>query len=479
MQKKIKIVVSCVITICLTVCFLFYLTNLMERKSSVIKYTDFFEQEEDFDVLFLGTSHVINGVFPMELWDKYGIISYNFGGHSNELATTYWVMENALKYTNPQIVVIDCMQLSSSCKSSDIFSFLHLSLDAFPLSETKVKAVWDLLDDPVLDDAVEKGMTRQSDEPRTKMGLLWNYSVYHSRWAEIGQLDFEPDLTYEKGAESNIGLSRETLNKISSERKMTPGTTGEEYLRRMIEDCQKRKIEVLLTYLPFSASEEQQMEANYVYDIAEEYGVHYINFLDIELVNYQTDFCDAGHLNPSGARKVTNFLGEYLVSNYNIPDQRGNENYSYWYEDYHEYVVMKNLNVISCDNMEEYLMLLAGDDVEIAINIKNSDMIKNAWIMSLLDNLGINISELTDNTDFIIRNSKKATGTILDLQKDSDSIRTELGYFGLCPNEEMKDMIQNNISIQINVMRDGEKIDEVKFGYMDDSEIPNMVVVNR
>lgn len=46
----------------------------------------------------------------------------------------------------------------------------------------------------------------------------------------------------------------------------------------MIEDCQDRGIEVVLTYLPFSAAPVQQMTANYIYDIAEEYNVGYINF---------------------------------------------------------------------------------------------------------------------------------------------------------------------------------------------------------
>jgi hypothetical protein len=62
----------------------------MERKASDFKYANFFEQDEDFDVLFFGTSHVINGIFPMELWNEYGIVSYNFGGHGNEIATSYW-----------------------------------------------------------------------------------------------------------------------------------------------------------------------------------------------------------------------------------------------------------------------------------------------------------------------------------------------------------------------------------------------------
>ena len=142
MLRKIKIILSCFVTLCLTVCILGRLTDLMERKDSRSKYADFFEQKDNFNVLFMGTSHVINAVQPMELWDDYGIVSYNLGGHANRIATTYWTMENALDYTTPDLVVIDTFSVSNKMKCYDVFSYIHLSLDAFPLSPTKIKAVW-------------------------------------------------------------------------------------------------------------------------------------------------------------------------------------------------------------------------------------------------------------------------------------------------------------------------------------------------
>ena len=50
-------------------------------------YYDFYQQEQDFDVLFLGTSHVLNAVYPMELWRDYGIVSYNMANHSENICT--------------------------------------------------------------------------------------------------------------------------------------------------------------------------------------------------------------------------------------------------------------------------------------------------------------------------------------------------------------------------------------------------------
>ena len=72
---NLRRILACLLTLVLLVCLLTVLTNLTERKDSDEKYAGFFSEEENFDVLFFGTSHVINGVYPMELWNDYGIVS--------------------------------------------------------------------------------------------------------------------------------------------------------------------------------------------------------------------------------------------------------------------------------------------------------------------------------------------------------------------------------------------------------------------
>lgn len=492
MSRKIKIIIGCIVTVCLTGYLLNNLTNLMERKDSIAKYQEFFEQKEDFDVLFMGTSHVMNGVFPMELWEDYGIVSYNFGGHSNQMATTFWVMENALNYTTPQVVVIDCMTLSENRKCSENFSYVHQSLDCFPLSMTKVKAVWDLLDDPVMDELIAGGIVEDSGEPRTKMGLLWDYSVYHSRWSTIEEEDFLFEKNVEKGAESRVDITKGALNKISSSRKMEAGTVAEDYLRKMIESCQSKGIDVLLTYLPFPANEQQQMEANYVYDIAEEYGINYINFLDMEVIDYQTDLYDeASHLNPSGARKVTEYLGQFLMENYDLPDQRENPEYSFWNEDDTEYNNLKNENLVEQTDMDKYFMLLAGDDVDIIMDIRDHDLFKDSDMVQLLENIGISRMNISENTDFVIvENGGQNIVFLNNFRNDGSSEATSIGnvtlrYSASGENdcslyvddvEWLRESSEDEAGLQINVRRGGESIDSVVFTYTYKSESESIKV---
>lgn len=479
-MKEIKIhmkivwkhIASCVIVVCLLAVVLGYLTDLMERKSSRAKYADFFRQEEDFDVLFLGSSHVINGIYPMELWKDYGIISYNFGGHGNQLPTTYWVMQNALEYTTPQMVVVDCWGLSSDIKSYDAFSFLHLSLDAFPMSTTKVQAVQDLLDDPVMDERVANGTTKETDEPRTQIGLLWNYSVYHSRWNELDKQDFKPPESDEKGAEMRINVNPGSLNKIGSDVKFGKDSLGVEYLCRMIEECQSRGIDVLLIYLPFMADCECQMEANRVYDIAEEYGIHYINFLDMDIVNYETDCYDDSHLNPSGARKVTDYLGKYLMENYPVEDQRENQRYTFWNKDYEDYVFLKNENLQKEESLLNYLMLLYGEQADAVLTIRNTNIFMNQTYLNVMANLGIDRAELCDDTDYIvIQNGGESALVLNDCDRVESSITVngkEYAIGNMSDDCDMRCVVRNSVT--------GEIIDMVDFAYTVNTETADVVV---
>lgn len=403
MQQKLKRVLSCIILVCLVGMSMNYLIKLMERKDSISKYTDFFSQKEDFDVLFMGSSHVVNGVFPMELWNDYGIVSYNMGGHANQMATTYWVMKNTLDYTTPKLMVIDGAHLEFNIKTGYSFSNIHMSFDAFPLSRNKIAAIRDLLDDEGIAQKAEQGDVSDLDQ-RTESSILWNYSVYHSRWTELEHGDFYPELSKEKGAESRIAVAApREIRPVPPDSLMEEDTLGVQYLCKMIDECQKQGIEVLLVYLPFPPQEQDFQNANRMYRIAEEYGVNYINFLDMNIVDYSTDCYDEGsHLNPSGARKVTSYLGQYIMAHYEIPDQRMNDAYADWYDSYEEYRDFKTDKLLEQQELDCYLMLLADKSLDVMIELYDPSVWGDARYCSLFRNLGIDLAKLTPQTDVLI-----------------------------------------------------------------------------
>ncbi|MCR5007705.1 MAG: hypothetical protein K6A76_03895, partial [Oribacterium sp.] len=70
--------------------------KVTERTVSRQKYIKYFSEQKEYDVLFYGSSHVLSGLQPMEIWDKYGITSYNLAGHAASLGMSYWVLRESL-----------------------------------------------------------------------------------------------------------------------------------------------------------------------------------------------------------------------------------------------------------------------------------------------------------------------------------------------------------------------------------------------
>ncbi len=360
--------------------------NVTKRKEAYAKSLDFFNQEQNFDVLFFGSSHVMNGILPMQLWDNYGIISYNMAQSSSTIAISYYNLKLACKETKPKLIVIDTyrIELDDKLYRKNISNSMHNTFDAYPLSYEKYKAIAELFDGK---DIIEN-----------EFEYLFNFSLYHARWKELEKDDFSIKNTYGKGASYLVQIAKP--NKIINFDNVgiydKEETVNMEYLRKIIEYCKSNDIEILVTYLPFPANEKEIASSKYVQTICDEYNVNYINFLNIKLINYSIDCKDANsHLNVSGARKVTEYLGKYIMENYNISNQRENKAYSFWYEDYNEYIDLKIDNLEkNKKNLNNYLMLLYGeDDIRYEIKISSTREInEGTTLYELLKNLDNNYS---------------------------------------------------------------------------------------
>ena len=85
-----------------------------------------------------------------------------------------------------------------------------------------------------------------------------------------------------------------------------------------------------------------QGEINAAFEMAREYGQDVLNFNDERLYNelgmeFDSDYYNSMHLNSKGARKVTEYLGNYIAENYDFKDKRGQEEYKSWDEAYELY----------------------------------------------------------------------------------------------------------------------------------------------
>lgn len=414
----VKTVVSALSVIIIVMTGLLGLSSITERKESRNKFAGFYKQEEDFDVLLIGSSHVLNGVFPQKLWSEYGIVSYNMGGHGNRMPLNYWVLKNALEYTTPKVVVVDCYMLGLDDKYESVEQ-IHISADHIPYSSTKKAMIEDLI-----------GEERQND-------FLWEFSTYHHRWNDLKEEDFKPVTSLEKGAESRINVAVPSQRiPVEPTDYIEEETLGIKYLCKILEECKERGIQVLLTYLPFPDSTGWQRESNTAGLIAKEYGVDFIDFNTLwEQVNPITDFADKdSHMNPLGAAKITSYLGKYLVEHYGIRDYRENSNYYHWHEDYEEYRLHKLQLIKEQEELKNYLMMLADDDISWGIYLKPGNVLyEYPVVISLLEQLGIDYQNLPQEDYFIVKDKGLGKEHVLKL---FETITTGFGDFHLYYNDD-------------------------------------------
>ena len=362
------------------------LNRVFEYKGSREKLTPFFERAEQLDVLFFGDSHTCSAIYPMELWADYGIAAYNLSNYNLTIPISYWVMRNALRVCQPEVVVLDVNQVWEQAKLCASSSDMHTALDGLPMSRTKLEALFDLTDDPLLTD--DKGQRYQD----LRSEFIFPLIKYHTRWNDLTMQDLKPHYNQELGGERNIAVALPAAYEITASTADEQGF-GFIYLRRFIEDCQSRGIRVLLTNLPYPCpnNNEEQLYTNAVVYTAEEYGIEYLDFVYMDqIVDYSTDcYDDASHLNPSGAWKVTDFIGQHLSQTYGLPDHRGEAAYSSWDSDYAAYRARKLESLRQEPDPYAFLMLLSDPSFSTILLLpENSAAYTDSSAMQLLQNAG-------------------------------------------------------------------------------------------
>ena len=297
------------------------------RPDSEQKYRNFFvenEKTQPFDVFWMGTSHVFDGVFPMELFRNYGIASYNLGNSSELVEFTEWTLRLALQYHKPKLIMLDVYYVDRSLKDEWAYSYRHLFMDAMPLSLLKIKAITSTMPNSYWDE------------------YLVPLSLYHGRWEEMiaGTTEMMVNsVPCMMGAEMRTVIDPSNVPYERVTEMNTEEMPGKEAIRRIAQICREEGIDLVLTAIPSAATREEQMAMNSCQLLADEFGVPFVNMFDVpDLVDFKTDLYDGiSHLNPNGALKVTAYLGKWLQENKDLPDRRKDPAYANWFDILEEY----------------------------------------------------------------------------------------------------------------------------------------------
>lgn len=371
--SNFKRAIAIVLSIVLISGSIYYLSLLMNDKAALGGKHHFYTSGEKYEVLMFGTSHILDTIYPMELYRDYGIMSYNLGEPAERMAMTYYSLQSAVKRNKPKLIVLDTYGLLSKDTKHDPKSSVrsHYTFDAMPLDMIKIKGVLDCMD----------------EEHRQQM--LFPLDSYHGRWAGLTKEDFTIQNYREcaHGAEIIATVTQtEGPELIGQDNYKWVEDNSTIYTEKIIDFCREQGIDILLINIPSTISKEHQMRTNLAYEISKRKNVPYLDMMYISEeigIDYSTDDADGvSHLNPIGARKVTKYFGRYLKDKYDLTDYRDSNLLD---DEYTTYCIhSKDEKIKSITEPASYMTMIADEDYSAHITVYDKAVYDNPVLSALL-----------------------------------------------------------------------------------------------
>lgn len=305
-----------------------YQTGIVE--GSMIE--EYYKDQSDHEVLFIGDCEVYENFSTITLWEEYGITSYIRGSAQQLVWNSYYLLEDALRYETPKVVVFNVLALKYNEPQSEAYN--RMSIDGMEWSQSKI-------------DNINASMTKDENFIDYVFPLL----RYHSRWSELTSDDFEhifsKDLVTHNGYYMRVDVKPQ--GEFPDPTPLPDYTLGEKamsYMQKMVDLCKEKGIDLVLIKAPTEFPHWYDQWDAQVVEFAKENDVEYINYIPLQEeigLDMSVDTYDAGlHLNTSGAEKMADYFGAWLVENYDLTDYRNNEEYAaIWQEKVDFYNAMK------------------------------------------------------------------------------------------------------------------------------------------
>ena len=350
----------------------------------------FYELEKDSaDVLFLGSSHGVTSFVPQELYDRYGITSYNLSTDEQSVVTSYYWLKEALRRQSPRAVVLECY-----------FCFPYYVDEPLNSSETATRKAFDFMKwSPVKAEAVET--ICELDEKQDVWSYYFPHLRYHERWISEG---FDRnDYTYRTMAgrselkgysplrfylgEAGEGFVPHDMESDAGYAEMAP--LMREYLDKIRDLCREEDISLILTITPAVSANIEMCRTVQAY--AEENGCDFISFNEQGVYGQMgyvmaEDNCDDGHPNLWGAVKITDYMGSVLSGQFGIAGRTAKQ----WEETKADYEFIADAcGVIHTGEIESFLARLDHEQYAVVITYQGDSCTLEESAVEALRQLGL------------------------------------------------------------------------------------------
>ncbi|MCQ2520615.1 MAG: hypothetical protein MJ107_08810, partial [Lachnospiraceae bacterium] len=123
------------------------------------------------DVMFLGSSHCYNSIYPAVMWDEYGISAFDLAVTCQFKSVTYEMLKKSLRRQSPKVVCVEVFELDSGGPDEEEVGALYRNF----LSVKSTPGLYNVLKEENLDN---------------KSDFISRWPIVHTRYREFSQNDF-------------------------------------------------------------------------------------------------------------------------------------------------------------------------------------------------------------------------------------------------------------------------------------------------
>lgn len=266
--------------------------------------------EDSIQVIGYGSSRMWRGVSSMEMYENYGIGMYNYGCNWQLFNTTYLFFLDSLQTQSPDVVIFEVKNVCRVREDEDMGGEIYYTtaINGWDIKAEYIYQCFGNVLDRYISYLVPIFGFHESWKDLEGDNFTWNSS----------EADFYQSMGY---LGSDKVTSVEAVDYLTFD-EIELNESAIEMLDEIVEICNENEIEIIFYVAPYSG---EYKYSDAMAEYAEENGCVYLDgfeYIEELGIDWETDFYDNNHLNNAGVSKMSNFLGEYIVENYDVMDMR-------------------------------------------------------------------------------------------------------------------------------------------------------------
>lgn len=257
--------------------------------------------ENSIDVLVLGSSHAQYSMNPAVFYVETGVYSYVLGSGCQPMTMSYYMLQEALKTQNPEVVILDVftmMPAQAVCYAEGMF---YVAIDHMT-GLTRLQAAdhidnKDLINQYKYDLLMNHGNWKLDDFTfkKTKVENL-NYALGHVPMQPT-EFEFKHVVPRER-EDTNVQLKQKDVDALLNIKKL----------------CDENDIQLVLIKAVADIDQNNYDTLQAIWDFAKENNIEYVDFIALaEEIGFTFGMNgDTWHNNSWGAEKTSSYLANYL-----------------------------------------------------------------------------------------------------------------------------------------------------------------------